>query len=147
MGDEPAGRWYNEDVSRFRDALRFSEAESGFSFFDIDHAVRAVLFDTHDPELLRLVATKLSVAGNKPVDLSPSRIATLRGQIETHLKPVLRTSDFDAFDLQRVIALWRIWWLGCRELESSPSRLYGARDTGPPRLRCRPPSLIRPLAQ
>ena len=30
MGDEPSSQWYHEDVSRFRDALRFSEAESGF---------------------------------------------------------------------------------------------------------------------
>jgi predicted nucleotidyltransferase component of viral defense system len=74
-------------------------------FFDIDHATRAVLFDTHDSELLRLVAAKLSVTGNQPVDLSPSRITTLQGQIETHLRPVLRTSDYDMFDLQRVIMM------------------------------------------
>ena len=74
-------------------------------FFDIDHAARAVLFDTHDSELLRLVAAKLSVTGNHPVDLSPSRITTLRGQVKTHLRPVLRTSDYDKFDLQRVITV------------------------------------------
>lgn len=74
-------------------------------FFDVDHAARAVLFDIHDSELLRLVAAKLSVIRNHPVDLSPSKIATLRGQIETQLRPVLRNSDYDAFDLQRVVSV------------------------------------------
>ena len=30
MSDEPAGRWYHEDPLRFRQALAFAEAESGF---------------------------------------------------------------------------------------------------------------------
>ena len=29
----------------------------------------------------------------------------LRGQIETQLRPVLREEDYEAFDLQRVIAI------------------------------------------
>ena len=31
MSNEPAGPWYHEDLSRFRDALMLTEAESDFS--------------------------------------------------------------------------------------------------------------------
>jgi len=31
MGNEPDGPWYHDDLQRFRDSLRFTEAESGFS--------------------------------------------------------------------------------------------------------------------
>ena len=74
-------------------------------FFDIDHAVRLTLFDHHSRPLLDLVARKLAVDGNKPVDLSPARNAAIRGQLESQLRPVLRTRDYDAFDLQRVFAV------------------------------------------
>ena len=74
-------------------------------FFDLDHAVRCALFDHRNPAVLGLVAAKLSVAGNKPVDLSAAKIATLRDQVETHLRPVLRTSDYAAFNLQRVVSM------------------------------------------
>jgi hypothetical protein len=55
--------------------------------------------------LLDLVARKLAVEGNESVDLSPARNAALRGQLESQLRPVLRTRDYDAFDLQRVFAV------------------------------------------
>jgi predicted nucleotidyltransferase component of viral defense system len=73
-------------------------------FFDLDHAVRRTLFDHRNPEVLGLVAAKLSVAGNKPVDLSDAKVEMLRGQVEAHLRPVLRTSDYEAFDLRRVVS-------------------------------------------
>ncbi len=31
MSNEPAGPWYHEDLSRFRDALMLTQAESDFS--------------------------------------------------------------------------------------------------------------------
>ena len=74
-------------------------------FFDIDHAVRRTLFDPRNPAVLDLVAAKLSVAGNKATDLSAARIAKLRSQIGAHLRPVLRTLDYEAFDLQRVVSV------------------------------------------
>lgn len=74
-------------------------------FFDIDHAVQQALFDHRNRSLLDLVAMKLSVDGNEPVDLSTAKNAILRGQIESQLRPVLRTKDYEAFDLQRVIAI------------------------------------------
>ncbi len=72
-------------------------------FFDIDHAVQGGLFDYRDPVLLDLLAAKLSVAGNEPVDLSEAKIAILREQVETQLRPVLRMRDYESFDLDRVI--------------------------------------------
>ena len=74
-------------------------------FFDIDHAVQRALFDHRDQAVLDLVAAKLSVAGNEPVDLSEAKIAILRGQLEAQLRPVLRAKDYAAFDLQRVISV------------------------------------------
>jgi predicted nucleotidyltransferase component of viral defense system len=70
-------------------------------FFDIDHAQRGSLFAHRTDELLNLVAAKLSVAENDPVDLSETKLALLRGQLKTQLQPVLRTADFEAFDLER----------------------------------------------
>ena len=72
-------------------------------FFDIDHAVQRALFGHRDQAILDLLAAKLSVAGNEPVDLSEGKIASLRGQLEAHLRPVLRVRDYESFDLQRVI--------------------------------------------
>jgi hypothetical protein len=39
-------------------------------FFDIHHAVRQALFDHHHEPLLELIAAKLAVDWNEPVDLS-----------------------------------------------------------------------------
>jgi len=74
-------------------------------FFDIDHGVRLALFDHRSQPLLDLVAAKLSIGGNEPVDLSPAKISILGGQIESQLHSVLRTRDYEAFDLQRVITI------------------------------------------
>jgi predicted nucleotidyltransferase component of viral defense system len=72
-------------------------------FFDIDHAVRNALFGCRDQDVLDLLAAKLAVAGNEPVDLSEAKIAILRGQVESQLRPVLRVRDYELFDLQRVL--------------------------------------------
>jgi predicted nucleotidyltransferase component of viral defense system len=73
-------------------------------FFDIDHALQCALIDHRNPELLALVAKKLSVAANDPVDLSESKLATLQGQLTTQLRPVLRAADYDVFVLERAFA-------------------------------------------
>ena len=72
-------------------------------FFDIDHAVQGALFGHRDRAMLDLLAAKLSVAENEPVDLSQAKIAILRGQLEAQLRPVLRLKDYTTFDLERVI--------------------------------------------
>jgi predicted nucleotidyltransferase component of viral defense system len=73
-------------------------------FFDIDHALQSALLDHRNPDLLALVAKKLSVAANDPVDLSESKLANLRAQLVTQLRPVLRAEDYKVFVLERAFA-------------------------------------------
>jgi predicted nucleotidyltransferase component of viral defense system len=73
-------------------------------FFDIDNAVRNGLLEHDAPEFLSLVAQKLALTED-PVDTSTERIEKLTRQIETQLKPVLRTPDYEQFLLDRVVAL------------------------------------------
>jgi len=72
--------------------------------FDIDHAVRAGRLDLSQSRFLSLVRQKLAVPGIAPVDTSPSRKKSIEDQLETHLKPVLRSSDYAAFDVKRAFA-------------------------------------------
>ena len=72
-------------------------------FFDIDHASRWGLFDHRHEPFLDLVAAKLAVDRNEPVDLSPAKVIALRSQLESQLRPVLRQQDYQAFDLERVV--------------------------------------------
>lgn len=74
-------------------------------FFDLDHGARLALFDHRSQPLLELVAAKLAIDGNEPADLSPGKIAALTAQIESDLHPVLRLRDYQAFGLQRVVAI------------------------------------------
>ena len=71
-------------------------------FFDIDYLVSRKKLDLKDRHLFQLLAEKLKVPGNPPVDLSPARKVKLKTQLNTELKPVLRSSDFESFDLDRV---------------------------------------------
>lgn len=71
-------------------------------FYDIDYAVRKMGLDLQAPAQLDLVRRKLSIPGNEPVDMSGSRLAALRQQLIAQLKPVLRTQDFESFDLESV---------------------------------------------
>ena len=73
-------------------------------FFDLDNAVRKGLLEHRAPEFLGLVSQKLAIA-EEPVDISDERFDELGRQIETQLKPVLRTPDFEKFALGRVVAL------------------------------------------
>ncbi|PKN68443.1 MAG: hypothetical protein CVU54_14735 [Deltaproteobacteria bacterium HGW-Deltaproteobacteria-12] len=70
-------------------------------FFDIDYLVSQNKINLKDQHLLQLVAEKLKVPGNPPVDLSPARKDKLKTQINTELKPVLRSADFAKFNLDR----------------------------------------------
>jgi predicted nucleotidyltransferase component of viral defense system len=73
-------------------------------FFDIDNAVRKGLLQQGAPEFLSLVARKLALTED-PVDTSTERIEMLARQIETQLKPVLRSADYEEFALDRVVVL------------------------------------------
>jgi predicted nucleotidyltransferase component of viral defense system len=68
-------------------------------FYDIGHALKDGMIDLARTDLLRLVAKKLAVAGNDPVDASPYKLEILSRQLETELKAVLRPADYDGFDL------------------------------------------------
>jgi predicted nucleotidyltransferase component of viral defense system len=72
-------------------------------FFDIDHALQGTRLD-RNPELLALVAKKLSVAVNDPVDLTETKLGILQGLLITDLRPVLRAADYQGFDLERAFA-------------------------------------------
>ena len=88
-------------AEKFRAAL--SRRETAIrDFYDIDHAVRKVRLNPEDAELVQQVREKLAVPGNDPVDVSNHRLANLRLQVESQLRPVLREQDFAEFDLDRV---------------------------------------------
>jgi predicted nucleotidyltransferase component of viral defense system len=71
-------------------------------FFDLDHAFRAGSIQVGQPDLLAMLRRKLLIPGNGPVDVSPAKLNQLRGQLLTELRPVLRSSDYDRFDLEQV---------------------------------------------
>ncbi len=74
-------------------------------FFDIDFAVRDLGFDLRADRFLGLVRTKLDIPDNGPVDMSAARKQELKNQLETQLKPVLRSKDFERFDLDRAFGI------------------------------------------
>ena len=73
-------------------------------FFDVDDALQRARIRTDDRDMIQLVRQKLAVPGNAPVDVSPSRLESLRRQVDAQLKPVLRSVDFERFDLERAFA-------------------------------------------
>lgn len=81
-------------------------------FYDLDHALEAGIVKRDDRGLLKLAQGKIAVPGNDAPDLSPGRLESLRRQIESQLRPVLREEDFDRFDLNRVVETLRLWGYG-----------------------------------
>ncbi|HAK96931.1 MAG TPA: hypothetical protein DCM87_18565 [Planctomycetes bacterium] len=90
-------------AEKLRAALSRREAAIR-DFFDVDYALREGWIRADDRDLIAMVRGKLAVAGNEPVDVSQSRLASLRRQVDAQLKPVLRPADFDRFDLERAFA-------------------------------------------
>jgi predicted nucleotidyltransferase component of viral defense system len=76
-------------------------------FYDIDHAVRNSGLNPLQPELLELIAGKLDVPGNGAIDVSDTRLQALHLQLDTQLKPVLRSQDFSRFALDRTFDVVR----------------------------------------
>ncbi len=74
-------------------------------YYDIDYAVRSGKLDQSDDKLLELLQHKLAVPGNEQVDVSKERFTALQQQLEPQLKPVLRTTDFERFDLGRAFEI------------------------------------------
>lgn len=87
-------------AEKLRAALSRREAAIR-DFFDIDYAVRKLEFHPFEKAMIKLVRQKLSMPGNESVDMSRERLATLRRQLGTELKTVLREKDYREFDLDR----------------------------------------------
>jgi predicted nucleotidyltransferase component of viral defense system len=87
-------------AEKFRAALTRREVAIR-DFYDLDYAVGKLGLRHGDAEMVTLVRQKLAVPGNDPVDFGQNRLAQLRAQIETRLRPVLRQRDYEAFDLAR----------------------------------------------
>ncbi|PIP37896.1 MAG: hypothetical protein COX20_00310 [Desulfobacterales bacterium CG23_combo_of_CG06-09_8_20_14_all_52_9] len=93
-------------AEKFRAALTRREVAIR-DFFDIDYAFRRLGIDSRDRPLERLIQSKIEVPGNEPIDVSEKRRSLLQQQKETHLRPVLREGDYQAFDLDRAFRLVR----------------------------------------
>jgi len=74
-------------------------------FYDVDHAVRTDRIRLTDRKLIDLVRQKLAIPGNELSDVSEDKLAELRRQVNVHLKPVLKESDFDMFDLDHAFEI------------------------------------------
>jgi predicted nucleotidyltransferase component of viral defense system len=87
-------------AEKFRAALTRREPAIR-DFYDIDYASRTGKLDIAEVRLLELVSNKLAVPDNDPINISEEKLSTLRTQLETRLRPVLRNSDYESFDLDR----------------------------------------------
>jgi len=81
-------------LTRFDPAIR--------DFFDLDYACLNLNLNLDDATLVDLIRRKLTVPGNGPLNLSAERRSALEKQAEGQLRPVLRSRDFERFDLQRI---------------------------------------------
>jgi predicted nucleotidyltransferase component of viral defense system len=91
-------------AEKFRAALSRHEVAAR-DFFDLDHAVRNLDLRTDDAELIGLVRQKLAVRNNEPMNVSERRLTALRQQVVPQLLPVLRTKDFETFDVERAFRI------------------------------------------
>lgn len=74
-------------------------------FFDLFYAFVNKGLDYEEPHFIKMVKEKLEVPGNSPVNVSDDKKSVLYRQLESQLKPVLRSADFDAFNLDKAFAL------------------------------------------
>jgi predicted nucleotidyltransferase component of viral defense system len=98
--------WEESMAEKLRAALSRREPAIR-DFYDNDHAVRRRGLRLLDRELLELVRRKVAVPGNRPVPVSAERLAELRSQVTSRLRPILRDRDLADFDLdvlERVFA-------------------------------------------
>jgi hypothetical protein len=76
-------------------------------FYDLDYAIQHLSLDIDNPKLIAMIKSKLNVPGNSPVNVSPERLADLKRQLSTRLKPVLQVQTFDlerSFELVATVA-------------------------------------------
>ena len=70
-------------------------------FFDLGQAFLNGTITTLDDALMAILKEKLSIPENEEVDLSQEKLDQLRAQLETQLRPVLRSDDYASFDLEQ----------------------------------------------
>ena len=70
-------------------------------FYDVDYAAQYLDFNLYEPVFLEFIAVKLKMPGNDSIDVSEARRNLLKKQINTELKTVLRSVDYEKFDLDR----------------------------------------------
>jgi predicted nucleotidyltransferase component of viral defense system len=73
--------------------------------FDLFYAVRKMNLDLVAPDFLLMVKKKLNVPGNIPIDISLEYKQELARQIDGQLRPVLRPTDFNSFNLDEAFEL------------------------------------------
>ncbi len=91
-------------AEKFRAALTRIEPKIR-DFYDLAYAIESGLIDPSDGLVRSLIASKLSVPGNSPVDMSQSKLDILTRQVETELKSVLRPADYERFNLASTFQL------------------------------------------
>ncbi len=91
-------------AEKFRAALSRREVAIR-DFYDLDYAIRKDLIRPDDEQLIDLVRQKIRIPGNEPVNTSEPRLTELRQQVEAQLRPVLRETDFQSFDLDRAFGI------------------------------------------
>ncbi len=74
-------------------------------YFDLMYAIDRLEIDLASDEFVGMVREKIRVPGNPAASIDHQREAVLRNQMETHLKPVLRSADYSAFDLEQAIVV------------------------------------------
>jgi predicted nucleotidyltransferase component of viral defense system len=73
--------------------------------FDLFYAVRNIEINLDSPDFLTMIKKKLDVPGNTPVHISPYYKEELSRQLEGQLRPVLRPSDYDDFNINEAFEL------------------------------------------
>ncbi|MFQ5738703.1 MAG: nucleotidyl transferase AbiEii/AbiGii toxin family protein [Acidobacteriota bacterium] len=91
-------------AEKFRAALTRREPAIR-DFYDIDYAVRKREVNPEHHVFVQLLRQKIDVPGNDSVEVSGAKLTVLRRQLEPQLKPVLRVTDYESFDLERAFAL------------------------------------------
>jgi len=91
-------------AEKFRAALSRREIAIR-DFYDIDYAESKKIINFDDPDFIIMIQQKLEIPGNDSPNSSDGRLGPLQAQMESRLKPVLRTQDYTAFNLNRSIAI------------------------------------------
>jgi predicted nucleotidyltransferase component of viral defense system len=97
----PCLSWQETMAEKFRAAMTRVAIRD---FFDIKFATRNMLLRPEEPEFLEILRRKLAIEGSAAVDLSEEKRKVLRRQLETDLRPVLRSADFGVFNLNETYA-------------------------------------------